>query len=54
VGVWCAIAYVLTLHPALANLISHYGHKVVPFVLIGLGIFILFDSETYRLLPLFQ
>ncbi|MBE9166732.1 cadmium resistance transporter [Pleurocapsales cyanobacterium LEGE 06147] len=54
VGVWCVIAYLLTRHPALAKLIARYGHKVVPFVLIGLGIFILFDSETYQLLPLFQ
>ena len=54
VGVWCVIAYLLTRHPALAKLIASYGQKVVPFVLIGLGIFILIDSETYRLLPLFQ
>jgi cadmium resistance transport/sequestration family protein len=54
VGVWCVIAYWLTRHPALAKLIARYGQKVVPFVLIGLGIFILIDSETYRLLPLFK
>lgn len=54
VGIWCAIAYLLTRHPALAKLIACYGQKVVPFVLIGLGIFILFDSKTHQLLPLFQ
>jgi cadmium resistance transport/sequestration family protein len=50
VGVWCYIAYLLTRKPAIALLLSRYGHRVVPFVLIGLGLHIIIESETYRLL----
>lgn len=54
VGVWCAIAYYLTRHPAIAHVLTRYGEHIVPFVLIGLGIFILIESGTYRLLPQFS
>ena len=54
VGVWCYVAYWLTSQKAIASVLTRYGKAVVPFVLIGLGIFILIDSGTYRLLPLFQ
>jgi len=54
IGVWCYIAYQLTLHPTIAQILTRYGHGIVPFVLIGLGIFILIESGTYRLIPQFQ
>jgi cadmium resistance transport/sequestration family protein len=54
IGVWCYIAYLLARQPAIAHVLTRYGKAVVPFVLIGLGIFILFESGTYQLLPLFQ
>jgi cadmium resistance transport/sequestration family protein len=54
VGVWCYVAYQLTRHPAVAQALTRYGQRIVPFVLIGLGIFILIDSGTYQLLPPFQ
>jgi cadmium resistance transport/sequestration family protein len=50
-GVWCWIAYRLTRQPAFAGVLSRYGKDIAPFVLIGLGIFILVESGTYRLLP---
>ncbi|XHX77789.1 MAG: cadmium resistance transporter [Stenomitos frigidus ULC029] len=50
VAVWCGIAYYLTRHPAIAHSLTHYGHRVVPLVLIGLGIFILLESRAYQLL----
>ncbi len=50
VGVWCYVAYRLTSLPAIANVLTRYGRTLVPFVLIGLGIFILLESGTYRLL----
>ncbi len=50
IGIWCAIAYWLTKHPAIAKILTRYGHQIVPFVLIGIGIFILLESETYQLL----
>lgn len=49
VGVWCYVAAQLVRHPILARFLMHYGSAIVPFILIGLGIFILTDSDTYRL-----
>lgn len=54
IGVWCYVAYRLTRQPTVAHVLTRYGHRIVPFVLIGLGIFILLESETYQLLPQFQ
>jgi cadmium resistance transport/sequestration family protein len=51
VGVWCAIAYSLTRQPVIARLLTRYGHAVVPYVLIGLGLFILYERGTFSLLP---
>ncbi|MBD2495862.1 cadmium resistance transporter [Nostoc sp. FACHB-280] len=46
VGVWCYGTYKLTRQPAICNLISQYGNNIVPFVLIGLGVFIVLDSAS--------
>jgi cadmium resistance protein CadD (predicted permease) len=54
IGVWCYIAYRLTRQPAVAHVLTRYGKAIVPFVLIALGVFILIESGTYRLLPSFQ
>ncbi len=54
VGVWSYAAYWLTSHRAIAHILTRYTKAVVPFVLIGLGIFILIESGSYRLLPPFQ
>ncbi|MBN3961600.1 cadmium resistance transporter [Nostoc sp. NMS8] len=51
VGIWCAIAYFLSRQPTIANILSRYGNAVVPFVLIGLGLFIMYDRGTFTLLP---
>ena len=53
VGVWSYVAYRLTRQRAIANILTRYSQALVPFILIGLGIFILIDSGTYRLLPLY-
>ncbi len=50
IGVWCGIADQLARQPLLSGALSRYGHRLVPFVLIGLGIFIFIDSGTHRLL----
>jgi len=50
VGVWCFIGYRLACFPGIARLISYYGQRLFPFVLIGLGIFILLESGTLSLL----
>ncbi|GAA6619391.1 cadmium resistance transporter [Scytonema sp. NUACC26] len=46
VGVWCTLTYKLTCKPAIANLLNRYGNSLVPFVLIGLGVFIILDSAS--------
>lgn len=46
VGVWCYAAYRLTNVPAIADNLSRYGNSVVPFILIALGVLILFKSHT--------
>ncbi|MEG3881617.1 cadmium resistance transporter [Microcoleus sp. herbarium7] len=54
VGVWSYAAYRLTRQRAIAKILTRYTQAIVPFVSIGLGIFILIESGTYRLLPVFQ
>lgn len=46
VGVWCYVTYKLTCQNAIANLLTRYGNNFVPFVLIGLGVFIILDSAA--------
>lgn len=50
IGVWCAIANYLAHHRLLARPLGQYGKRIVPFVLIGLGLYILWESKTYTLL----
>jgi cadmium resistance transport/sequestration family protein len=50
-GLWCMTAYQLVRYPLIAEGLTRYGQQFVPFILIGLGVFILVDSGTYQLLP---
>ena len=50
VGVWCAIAYLLARQRAIASMLSRYGRAAVPFVLISLGLFIMYERGTFSLL----
>jgi cadmium resistance protein CadD (predicted permease) len=43
-AVWCIIAYYLVNHPLLASRVRRIGNIIMPFALIGLGIYILIDS----------
>jgi cadmium resistance transport/sequestration family protein len=54
VGVLCYTAYKLTHNKAIALVMTRYGNKFMPFVLIGLGAFIMVDSGTLTLLNLFN
>lgn len=45
-GVWCALGYLLVNNRILGHSIRRYGHIVLPFVLIALGMHILSDSLT--------
>ncbi|MBW4597203.1 MAG: cadmium resistance transporter [Brasilonema angustatum HA4187-MV1] len=49
VGVWCCLSYFMTRNPLMAPLLTRYGRKIFPFVLIWLGFSILIKSESYRL-----
>ena len=41
VGVWCVLGRVLGRHPVVLHLLDRAGHWLVPFVFVGLGIYIL-------------
>jgi len=49
-GVWCLAANYLTKHPYVARAINKYGHLITPFVLILLGVYILYENETIQLM----
>ncbi|MGG6295061.1 cadmium resistance transporter [Leptolyngbya sp. AN02str] len=50
IGLWCGLSYYFARHSAIAQTFAKYGHRVVPFLLILLGMSILVQSGTYRLL----
>jgi cadmium resistance protein CadD (predicted permease) len=43
-GIWCVAGYLLVNNPIAGAHIRRYGHIVLPFVLIALGIWILRDA----------
>jgi len=43
-AVWCMVAYYFVNHPLVASRIRYTGNVILPFVLIGLGIYILIES----------
>ena len=50
VALWCYVGYKLGGHRNVANTIERYGHILVPFVLIALGIYILIKTGNPSLL----
>ncbi len=52
VGCLCYLAYKLTHNRAIADILTRYGNNLMPFVLMGLGAFIVFESGTLTLLNL--
>jgi cadmium resistance transport/sequestration family protein len=49
VGVWCGIAYGLSRHPHIGPRLNRSAHRLVPVVLIGLGIYIFLESGSWQL-----
>lgn len=49
-GVWLYIGHKMSGKSAVADVLSKYGDVLVPVVLIGLGIYVLIENESYRLL----
>jgi len=50
VTAWCIAARYLSKHPAIARTVDKFGHLIFPIVLILLGIYILYQSGSFRLL----
>jgi cadmium resistance protein CadD (predicted permease) len=48
-AIWCAVGYTLVNNPVAGQHARRYGHVVLPFVLVGLGLYIL--SDALVLLP---
>ena len=46
---WCFAAWLLVRHTVLGKPLRRYGHVVLPFILIGLGVLILYRSGALRL-----
>lgn len=47
---WCLVARWMVLHPWLGAPIRRYAGRVVPFVLIGLGVLVLYEAGSFELL----
>jgi cadmium resistance transport/sequestration family protein len=43
---WCMIAKYFTKHPYVTRVTGKYGHRIMPLVLIILGLYILYESGT--------
>ena len=52
VGVWCYASYKLISQSKMANILNRYGSNIVPFVLIGLGVYIILESGALNPLAL--
>lgn len=50
IGLWCFVSYNLTRQPAVTFVMTRYASKVFPFVLIWLGLSIIFENGTQELL----
>jgi cadmium resistance protein CadD (predicted permease) len=53
-AIWIAIAHRLVTQPTVGIPIRRYGHIAVPFVLIGLGLYILYNAGSFALLRSLQ
>jgi cadmium resistance transport/sequestration family protein len=51
-AVWCAAGFFIGNRPAVKKALDRYGHLIVPFVLVGLGVYILIESGTLSLFGL--
>ena len=49
-ALWCAVGRWMVRHRTLGAPIRRYGHRIVPFVLIALGVLILHDAGSFELL----
>ncbi len=52
VGVWCYASYIMTKQAFIGNILTNYGSHLVPFVLVGLGVYIILESQALSPLAL--
>ncbi len=52
VAVWLAVSHWMVFHPAIGAPIRRYGHKLVPFVLIAIGVLVLYEAGSFALIGL--
>ncbi len=45
-GLWCLLGYLLIANPWGGKVVRRWGHIVLPFVLIGIGVHILWGAEA--------
>lgn len=50
VAIWCAVADLLSRQAPIAYILSLYGKHFVPFILISLGLFIMYERGTFSFL----
>jgi len=48
--VWCLTARWFVKHPYVARTVERYGHIITPFVLVLLGVYILYENGTFAFL----
>src|SRR5262249_38870654 len=48
-AVWCLVAHRLVAHPKLGPTIRRVAGPVTPLVLMGIGVLIVLEAESYRL-----
>jgi cadmium resistance protein CadD (predicted permease) len=46
IGLWCYIGHALVSLPIIANTTERYGHVVLPFIFITLGMLIMIETGT--------
>lgn len=51
-GDWCFAGHIISTQPRVAHILTHYAHYIVPFVLILLEIFIIYESGSFGLIGL--
>jgi cadmium resistance protein CadD (predicted permease) len=50
VGLWCMLGYTISHLPGVAHVLERIGSFLLPFLLIGLGLFILWKDGTFLML----
>ncbi len=50
IGVWCILGYTISHLPGIAQVLERIGSFILPFLMIGLGLFILWKNGTFLLL----